>query len=110
MKLPNNEKVIVPKEKLKDYILSDTHLIGKFKAKYFNSMGFNEVNVDIFERSIRNIAKKQDITDMLETPYGTKYVIDGEIKSPSGKVSKVRTVWIIESGQKRPRFVTIYPV
>lgn len=110
MKLPNSKNAIISKEKLKDYILSETHLTGKFKAKYFNKLGFNETNIDIFARSIRNIAKTRDVIKALETVYGIKYIIDGEIKSPSRRITKVRTIWIIEVGQKRPRFVTVYPV
>ena len=110
MKLPNNKKAVISRGKLTNYILSETHITGKFKAKYFNKLGFNKANVDVFEQSIRNIAEAQDVVEILETSYGNKYVIDGEIKSPSGIAVKVRTVWIIERRQKGPRFITVYPV
>ena len=56
------------------------------------------------------IAKSGEIKDEMNTPYGTKYVVDGKLDNPAGKVVKVRTLWIIEKGKKLPRFVTIYPV
>lgn len=109
MKLPNSKNVSIPKEKLTKYVLSETHSVGKFKAKFFRKLGFNETNVNSFEESLRAIAPKE-VKEEISTAYGTKYLIDGEIKTPSGKVIKVRTVWILEGGQKKPRFITVYPV
>ena len=109
MKLPNRKNVIIPKEKLTDYVLSDTHATGKFKARYFRSLGFNESNVELFENAVKKIAE-QPIKETLKSPFGMKYVIDGEIKTPSDEVIRLRTVWIIEKGQNSPRFITIYPV
>ena len=57
-----------------------------------------------------NSAQVNDIKEESASPYGKKYVVDGEIDTPSERHITVRTVWIIEKGQKRPRFITIYPV
>lgn len=110
MKLPNRNNVIISREKLVQYILSETHALGRFKAKFFLDHGFNKTNVQLFENCLRNIAKSEDVGDASHSPYGIKYVIDGEVKTPNGKRVKLRTVWIIEKGEMRPRFVTIYPV
>lgn len=109
MRLPNRKNLIIPKEKLTEYLLSEIHATGKFKARFFRSLGFNETNVGLLEKSIRKVAE-QPIREDSTSPYGTKYVIDGEIETPSGKAIQMRTVWIIEKGQRRPRFITIYPV
>lgn len=109
MKLPNRKNAIIPKEKLTNYLLSETHATGKFKARFFRNLGFDESNVELFENAIRKIAK-QPAKETLTSPFGTKYVIDGEVETPSGEVVQLRTVWIIEEGQKRARFITIYPV
>jgi hypothetical protein len=42
-----------------------------------------------------------------EKPVG---VVDGSLQSPSGEVLNVRTIWIVETGKRAPRFVTAYPV
>ncbi|OGK23863.1 hypothetical protein A2954_07175 [Candidatus Roizmanbacteria bacterium RIFCSPLOWO2_01_FULL_37_12] len=110
MKLHFKEIPIISRKKLTDYILSETHATGKFKAKFFRSLGFNETNIVIFEKELRKLFKYQEIKDAEISPYGTKYIIDGEIKTPIKKAVKIRTIWIIEKGQKRPRFITIYPV
>lgn len=110
MKLPQNDIVIIPREKITDYILSETHATVKFKGKLFRGFGFSERNISLFERALLKIVRSQEVKETLISPYGTKYIIDGNIKTPVGKTIKVRTIWIIEEGQKRPRFVTIYPV
>lgn len=110
MKLPQNDKALIPKDKLTDYVLSETHATGKFKGKLFRSLGFDETNVSVFEKALLNIAKSQEVKETLISPYGTKYIIDGNMKTPAEKIIKVRTIWIIEEGQKRPRLITVYPV
>lgn len=110
MKLPNAENVSIPREKLTKYILSETHPVGKFKAKLFRHIGFDETNISILQKELKEIARLQKVKDAQISHYGTKYIIDGEITSPSNTIIKVRTVWIIETEKTRPRFVTVYPV
>ena len=38
-----------------------------------------------------------------------KHVVDGALATPHGDVVWLRTVWIIDTGLDRPRFVTAYP-
>lgn len=110
MKLPNSNKVSISMDKLLDYVLSETHATGKFKAKFFRKVGFDETNVCIFEKVLRTLAKSQEVTAVVSSEFGTKYIIDGKIDTPSEKAVEVRTIWIIEKGQNSSRFVTVYPV
>ena len=41
MKLPNHESAILPREKIRDYLLSTTHPDGRHKAAFFLRFGFN---------------------------------------------------------------------
>lgn len=110
MKLPNSSKAIIPKEKLIDHLLSETHSIGKFKARFFSKLGFDTTNVNLFEESLLKIAKTEKIIDEIITTYGTKYILEGKLDNPVGKKVIVRTLWIIEKDKIIPRFVTVYPV
>lgn len=110
MKLPQGNNALIPKEKLTDYILSETHSTGKFKAKIFRRLGFNETNVHHFIKALGKIAKLEEVVNFSTFQYGAKYVLDGKIEAPGGKTVKVRTIWIIERNQVSPRFVTVYPV
>lgn len=44
MKLPGNRHAIVQDGKLASYLLSDTHPVGKAKARYFRSLGYSTAN------------------------------------------------------------------
>lgn len=110
MRLPQGNQAIITKEKLLDYILSETHSTGRFKAKFFRSIGFNETNVRLLEKILIKIAKSEEIENFSVSEYGVKYVLESDIDSPIGKIVKIRTIWIIEKGQTKPRFITIYPI
>jgi len=45
MRLPNGTNAYVPREKLVEYLLSETHAVGKSKARFFRGFGFDETNV-----------------------------------------------------------------
>lgn len=110
MELPNKEKAYIPLAKLKDYLLSETHSVGKSKAKFLRSLGFNEMNVNLLKEGLIAIAHSGNVKDVVSSSHGVKYVIDGQLKVPVGGLIEMRTVWIIDKGQSRPRFVTSYPL
>ena len=110
MKLPNRENAHIPPPKLHDYLLSRTHSVGRLKARFFRALGFNETNVDVLEQRLIAIAHSEDVKDVVSSAHGTKYVVEGSLQTPAGNLVQVRTVWIIDAGQDRPRFVTAYPV
>ena len=109
MKLPNREKAFIQAAKLNDYLLSETHVVGRAKAKFFRLFGFDETNIDLLERGLLAIAKTQEVASVTSSPHGTKYVVDGSLQTPTGGLINLRTVWIIDQDQDRPRFVTAIP-
>ena len=109
MKLPNHEEAHIPEAKLYDYLLSPTHPVGKGKAKFFRLFGFNEHSADVLEAGLLAIAQTEDVVKVNRTPFGVKYIIDGTLLTPENTVINVRTVWIMEPGEERPRFVTAHP-
>lgn len=109
MNLPNREKAYIPLAKLTGYLLSETHPSGQSKAKYLRAAGFDETNVNILEEGLISIAHTQEVQEISSSPHGTKYVLDGQFQAPDSSWMRLRTVWIIDAGQDRPRFVTAYP-
>lgn len=110
MELPNKLRAYVSIRKIADYLLSETHAVGKTKAKFFRSLGFNETNASQFQKVLLDIAQTETVVEVNETIYGKKYVVDGELKAPNGDMIHLRTVWIIETGGDIPRLVTAYPL
>ena len=109
MKLPNYEKAYVPEQKLTEYLLSETHAVGKSKAKYFRTLGYDDTNYRQLGEALADIAKSNEIVQEVVTSYGTKYIVDGQLSTPAGISVRVRTIWIAESANDPPKFVTAYP-
>ncbi|OGE29722.1 hypothetical protein A2772_03065 [Candidatus Daviesbacteria bacterium RIFCSPHIGHO2_01_FULL_38_8b] len=110
MKLPQADKAIISREKLTDYILSESHPVGSSKARFFRGLGFNETNVGKLAKLLLRIPKENDIKNVRKFSYGTNYVIGGTIETPNGKTVKIITVWFMKTEKTKPSFVTTYPV
>lgn len=109
MRLPNSNKAYIPKEKLTDYLLLESHPVGGSKAKFFRGLGFNESSVGELSESLLQMAKN-DIKNMRKFTYGTNYMIEGVLETPIGKRIRIITVWFLKTKKSRPSFVTAYPV
>jgi hypothetical protein len=109
MLLPHRDEAYIPRSKLIEYLLSHTHAIGKSKAKFFRALGFDEANVAVLDKGLLAIAQTEAVAEVVRSPYGTKYVVNGFLEAPGGALVRVQTVWIIDIGDTRPRFVTAYP-
>jgi hypothetical protein len=109
MTLPNADRVLIPLRKLTDYLLSDTHPRGRGKARYLRSYGFTTDRADLLEAALCSIVMTGDLVATEHTAHGTMYVVVGASITPAGRMIRLRTVWIIEPADPRPRFVTAYP-
>ena len=109
MYLPNREAAFIPAEKLTGYLLSESHALGRSKARFFRAFGFGEESIGLLEQGLLSIARHTEVDEEKPSAYGTKYVIRGRLETPSGAVVRIETVWIIEAGEDNPRFVTAYP-
>lgn len=99
---------VIPTEKLRDYLLSSAHPIGRYKSTFFRSLGYAPDQWQVLERDLRahlsNDARSAGVTD-----YGQKFTVSGPLSGPNGRSTGVVTVWIILTGERTPRFVTAYP-
>jgi len=109
LKLPNVENAVIDSEKLRDYLLSPSHPVGRFKAAFFSSLGYRQEDWKQLEADLRRQHLTKDAVLHRETSYGRKYEIHGRIRGPAGKTREVVSVWIILVDEEVPRFVTAYP-
>jgi len=109
MLLPNREKAAVPPEKLSGYLLSETHALGKEKARFFRAHGYSDDKVEVLQRGLLAIAMEGVVLQEVASAHGTKYVVEGRLLTPRGTIINLRTVWIVEPGDDGPRLVTAYP-
>jgi len=107
VKLQNFRRAIIPQEKLLDYLLSPTHPVGQFEARFFRELGYTNDNWEQLESDLREILRN-DAALKEKTKYGQKYEVSGTLKGPL-KTANIITVWIILSNEKLPRFITVLP-
>lgn len=110
MKLDSNQNIIIPKEKLCDYLLSENHPIGKSKSIFFKNHGFTRNNYKLLEKCLLNIFRNNEIYKTIESEYGDKFIIDGLLETQLKSNIKLRTIWIIEKNNSDIRFITAYPI
>ena len=94
--------------KLRDYLLSPTHPIGRYKATFFRALGYEQSSWEILESDLRSMlsaeAERSEVTI-----YGRKFEVRGTIVGPNGRSARLAAVWIILVGEAVPRFVTAFP-
>jgi hypothetical protein len=109
MRIPGAELATVDPAKVRDYLLSPEHSVGRFKAKFFDSIGYSRDDWQLLAAALRAIAASEDATPGDKTAFGDKYEVRGSLVGPSGRGAKVVTVWIVLKDESAPRFVTAYP-
>ena len=91
-----------------DCLLYESHPVGRFKARVLAAVGFDSRGVTDFIGELRRIAAVGEVSETVETPFGQKYLVPGDLKGPLGTVA-VLTVWFREHGEERARLVTVRP-
>lgn len=109
MRLPNAEQAVIDPRKLREYVLSPEHPIGRFKAVFFSGLGFLVSNWQTLDIELRRLAIEGTAELGDRTPFGQKFVVRGTISGPTARSAKVIAVWIILTGETNPRLVTVYP-
>ena len=107
--VPNADRAEIDPEKLRSYLLSPTHPVGRFKARFFAALGYLPDRWQEFEADLRGQHLTQVADPPEAGPHGQTYTIRAILKGPNGQAALVRSVWFIPTGTDVPRFVTAYP-
>jgi hypothetical protein len=107
--LPNADLAIVPDEKVRDYLLSPDHRIGRSKARFFSALGFTPEAWPRLRDALLAHAREGTATRGEATVFGQKYTVRGIVEGPSGRAAAVVSAWIVPRGEAAPRLVTAYP-
>ena len=73
------------------------------------NLGYDNTNAGTLERDLLAFAHDISVGETIVSEWGIKYVITSALHTPSGESVYLRTVWIVDQGESRPRFVTAYP-
>ncbi len=110
MKLPSHNDLIVEGEKIIGYLLNLNHPYGATRARFFVALGFTVESWSLFADALREHGRAHQVVASSETGYGPRYVVEGDLRSPSGAQVPIRSVWQFDHGSIAPRLITAYPV
>jgi hypothetical protein len=109
VELPARDRAQIEPSKVRDYLLSKAHPVGRFKAAFFEALGYSASDWPRLESDLRQLAMTGDATPGRLTEYGQHYEVRGTLNGPSGRAAQVMTIWIVRSNQETPRSITAFP-
>ena len=109
MKLPGADQAIVDGAKVRDYLLSPEHPVGRFKAVFFGALGYRRDQWQRLQEDLLELGRSGTAEQGQRNPFGQKFEVRGILEGPSGGRAEVVTAWIVLDGEESPRFVTAFP-
>ena len=107
--LPNASSATVDPSKVRDYLLSPSHPIGRFKAVVFLALGYTQHEWERLSDDLLAFAQTGVAVAVEPSAYGQKYEVSGRLIGPNGRTASFKTIWLVESETSAPRFLTAYP-
>ena len=83
---------------------------GGGKARFFTHFGFRREEWTVLADALREHARANPVADSISDADGVTYLVEGPLQTPSGRTPRIRSVWLMESGELAPRFITAYPL
>ena len=93
--LPHADQALVDEAKICDYLLSDTHPVGRFKARVFRSLGYTVESWRRLRDDLLHHGQTGTVQRIETSAYGIKVVISATLNGPNGASRPFRTVWLI---------------
>jgi hypothetical protein len=109
MPMPHADKLLVPLQKLYEYLLDVEHPVGGTKAEWFISQGYHSGNAESLADALIELAQQSETWILHTTRFGVKCVVRGCVITPIGREVWLTTVWFIDNGRVIPRLITAYP-
>lgn len=108
MRIPGAKRAVIDPDKIRDYLLSELHPVGRFKARFFGMLGFRRAEWQRLAEILEEIAQAEAVSGKASA-FGQKFEVHATLTGPSGRSAGVVVVWIVRLGENFPRFVTAYP-
>ena len=109
LSLPNSGRAVVDAAKVRDYLLSETHPVGRFKAAFFANLGYSADHWELLCDDLLALGRAGPAAPGKPSAFGRTFEVDGILIGPSGRSAGVKTVWIVRANEDLPRFVTAFP-
>jgi hypothetical protein len=109
VRLPEANRAQIDPLKLDGYLLSTSHPVGRFKARFFAGLGYTAETWQQLDADLRAQHLTQDAELSESMPEGQLFTIQAILKGPRGQSAVVRSVWFVPAGGGALRFVRAYP-
>lgn len=109
MTLDGHDTVVIAEPKVREYLLSDTHPVGRFKAAFLRTLGFSAERWRELDVAIREQLVSPEVVAGQPSIHGSKFETHALLQGPNGRVAPVVVVWIVYPGDPRRHLVTLYP-
>jgi len=108
VKLPNFENALIDEAKLRDYCLNPEHPRGKHKARMFRgALGFTAKDTAKLRQLILEGLAVFEAEVGEADEYGSRFTVDIEVATQK-RLVRVRSAWIIRTGEDFARLTTSY--
>ena len=107
MKLPHGTQAIVDIHKLRAYCLNPQHPRGRNKARVFAAVGIRAADAERLQEALLEAARQSEAQPGFADEYGQRYTVDFEMRQPD-RIVRVRSSWIILTGESVPRLTSCY--
>jgi hypothetical protein len=108
-RLPDAHLATIEQSKITAYLLASSHPVGRAKAIFFTRLGFDSTSWQVLRDALLEHARRARVLSISDSPFGTKYMLEGALTAADGRKPLVRSIWFIRRGETVPRFVTAYP-
>jgi len=89
VKLAHSEQAVVEPE-VRDYLVSTSHSVYRFKAAFFAALGYSVENWPHLRDAFLQIARSEDFEPGQQSPFGQKFLTRATLLGPSGRHALVQ--------------------
>ena len=106
--IPNAASASIDDAKTKDYLLNLGNLQNRGKAGLFGAFSFTREGWRALASALLLHPLENEAVEAVPSIHGVKWVVRCSLRTPDGRNPCLTSVWIVDAGQSRPRFVTAY--
>jgi hypothetical protein len=107
-RLPHGIEAILDIRKIEDYCLNSSHPRGRHKARVFReALDLERSDAAWLRDVLLETAHSSEASPIAVDAWGTHWRLDATIRR-QGKSAVVRSIWIVRTGERVPRFVTCW--
>ena len=106
---PAAERAVIDPVKIRDYLLSAVHPVGRFKAVVFQALGYKAEEWEKLRDDLLALARTTEAVPGKASAFGRKYEVSGTLRGPNDREARITCVWLEPVDDGAPRFITAFP-